>query len=201
MLGCIREDISRASALPHESGDTPLETVDAPSAVRFIANSAAALAGDVAPVSPCAPRANGNVAPTDAAPADAAASTKSKGAKVRFLGQDAAACEIEASEFSLWQEVLPALRVATTSLSFCTCVLQELSLDTRGVWMQKLNRYKQQHDVDLKWHEELQPNASWTSQLIVEGKLDVHVHGYSNKKAARDAAARLFLQRRGATDV
>jgi hypothetical protein len=70
-------------------------------------------------------------------------------------------------------------------------------VDGQGAWLQKLNAYKQQHGVEIAWCVDAAFGGMFTAELAVDRKAVAHVHGHSSKRAAREAAARLFLQRQG----
>jgi hypothetical protein len=69
--------------------------------------------------------------------------------------------------------------------------------DGHGTWLQKLNTFKQQHGADIAWSVDSPSGGMWTAELSIDRKTVSHSHGHSSKRQAREAAARLFLQRKG----
>ena len=63
-----------------------------------------------------------------------------------------------------------------------------------STWLQQLNNYKQHYRVTMDWLDWQTPDFLWTSQLVVAGTVTVRSSGARKKQAAREGAARMFLE-------
>lgn len=63
----------------------------------------------------------------------------------------------------------------------------------RGGWLQRLNHEKQKLALMIDWHDRQQPDLTWVSTLLINGKPVNVSEACVKKQDARDCAARAYL--------